>query len=88
MLGLAAFYALVIKAPAVEDDDERDPELQKDEVYLHNHKRARDINDPKFRRKLRVYSRIPLPPSEEYLRAARLLRYRVLLVIPVNSHPQ
>jgi len=76
VLGLAAFYALVIKSPAVEDDDERDPELQKDEVYIHQHKRAKDVNDPKFRRRLRRFTKIPLPPSEEYLKAARALRLK------------
>lgn len=74
MLGLAAFYALVIKTPATEDEDERDADLQKDEVYLHNYKRAKDINDPKFKKKLKTMTRIPLPPSEEYLKAARALR--------------
>ena len=80
MLGLAAFYALVIKSPAVEDDDERDPDLQKDEVYIHQHKRGSDIKDPRFRKKLKNYTRIPLPPSDEYLRAARALRYNQIFV--------
>lgn len=74
MLGLAAFYALVIKGPAVEDEDTRDPDLQKDEVYLHQHKRGKEMNNPRFRRRIKNYSRIPLPPSEEYLKAARALR--------------
>ena len=74
VLGLAAFYALVIKTPAVEDEDERDPELQKDEVYVHQQKRGKEINNPRFRRRMKHFTKIPLPPSEEYLKAARALR--------------
>ena len=72
VLGLALFFALVIKKP--DQDEDVDPGLEKGEEYLHKHEKQSQKLTAKVRRKLNKYKNIPLPPTEEYLAAARAMR--------------
>lgn len=76
VVGLAVFFALFIKKPPAEGDIERDPALKRDETFLHQFTKANDLTDPEYQRQFDRYREIPLPPTEEYIRAARLQRQR------------
>jgi len=62
----------VIKKP--DSDEDVDPGLEKGEEYLHKHEKQCQKLDHRIRKRLNKYKNIPLPPTEEYLAAARALR--------------
>ena len=70
---MALFFALVIKKP--DSDENVDPGLDKGEEYLHKHEKQCARLSANARKKLHKYKNIPTPPTEEYLSAARALRY-------------
>jgi len=81
VLGLALFFALVIKKP--DQDEDVDPGLEKGEEYLHKHEKQSQKLNAKVRRKLNKYKNIPLPPTEEYLAAARALRQKEMKMMDI-----
>lgn len=78
VIGLALFYALVIKTPS--NDEDVDPGLEKGQEYLHKHEKQCQKLDHTIRKKLNKYKNVPIPPTEEYLAAARAMRY-----VEINS---
>lgn len=73
VLGLALFWALVVKK--ADSDENVDPGLEKGEEYLHKHEKQCARLDQGARKKLAKYKNIPLPPTDEYLSAARAMRF-------------
>ncbi|XP_067947593.1 polycystin-1-like protein 2 [Watersipora subatra] len=73
VVGIALFWALVIRKPT--NDDDVDPGLEKGEEYMHKHEKQCQKLDQQVRKRLNKYKNVPIPPSEEYLTAARALRF-------------
>ena len=63
----------MIRKPTADDDV--DPGLDKGEEYMHKHEKQCQKLDHQVRKRLNKYKNIPIPPTEEYLHAARALRY-------------
>ena len=73
---LALFYAIVIRQPDTDSDINRNPNLKKDEEYLHKQYKEKDINDPEALKAIQQYRTVvPVPPDEEFLREAREERF-------------
>ena len=70
----AIFYALVIKKPEAQDDDDDQvkPDLSKDEEYLHDHLTEKDLEDPQKLRMLEQRKiQATLPPELDFLKTIR-----------------
>ena len=81
MLILAAFYALVIRKPDTEGDENGGTDLRKNEEWMHRHWTEDDLNKPETRQLIAAYkSDIPEPPDEEYLQAAREERFVQMII--------
>ncbi|XP_062611467.1 uncharacterized protein LOC134273293 [Saccostrea cucullata] len=77
----AIFYALVIKKPEAQDDDDvpLKPDLSKDEEYLHDHLTEKDLEDPKKLRMLEQRkTQATLPPELDFLKTIREERQKEL----------
>jgi len=71
-MALSLFYALVIKKPDVDSDDDGDNELQSDEQWLHNHLTEKDLLNPDTLRMLENRkANVPLPPELDFLKTAK-----------------
>jgi len=68
---IAIFYAMVIKKPEANDDDQ-ETGLDEGEEWLHDHFTEKDLNDP---RKLRMLEDMkksaPLPPELDFLNTVK-----------------
>lgn len=71
---LALFFALVIKKPA--NDEDADNSLDKGEEYLHKHVTAEEAKSHDVREALSKYKNIPLPPCDDYIKAAKEKRVK------------
>lgn len=75
MIAIALVYALIIKAPDMEDDDleeeDDDNRLKPNEEYVHENVSDADMAAGARPLKPKV---APEPPDEEYIRAARAQR--------------
>nr|XP_034310453.1 uncharacterized protein LOC105340501 isoform X2 [Crassostrea gigas] len=77
----AIFYALVIKKPEAQDDedDHLKPDLSKDEEYLHDHLTEKDLEDPQKMRMLEQRKiQATLPPELDFLKTIREERQKEL----------
>jgi polycystin 1L2 len=71
---IAIFYALVIKKPEAQDDDDIQlkPDLRNDEEYLHDHLTEKDLEDPQKLRLLEQRkTQATLPPELDFLKTIR-----------------
>ena len=76
VLALALFYAIVIRKPDTDEDLNKNPNLKKDEEFLHKQYKEKDINDPEALKAIQQYRTVvPVPPDEEFLREAREERF-------------
>ncbi|XP_070579639.1 polycystin-1-related protein-like [Ptychodera flava] len=82
VLFLATFYALVIKNPDNEDDDEKteSPHLSQDEEWVHERMTAEELNDPVKLAELENEKALRLsavrPPDTDQLQEARETRFK------------
>lgn len=75
-MALALFYALVIKKPDVDSDDDSGNELGSDEEWLHKHLTEKDLLNPDTLRMLENRkANAPLPPELDFLRTAKAERF-------------
>lgn len=74
ILILAVLYALFIKKPDTEDEEQTPAEMQNlnsDEKWLHQH----NVGSDEHKRLLQKYRRAPMPLDKDYVKAAREKRY-------------
>lgn len=66
------FYALVIRAPTIEDEMENDPGLLQGEEYMHNHNTNYNAQYLQLQKTLAKYKVMPTPPQPECVAAAKV----------------
>lgn len=74
-MGIAVFYALVIKKPDDASEAESGNELSSDEEWLHKHLTEKDLLNPETLRILENRkANAPLPPEYDFLHTAKAER--------------
>ncbi|CAG2193970.1 unnamed protein product [Mytilus edulis] len=68
---IAVIYAVFIKKPEANDDD-NDKQLEPGEEWLHSHMTEEDLKNPDKRKELeKMKTSAPLPPELDFLKTAR-----------------
>lgn len=71
MIIIAVIYAVFIKKPEANDDD-NDKQLEPGEEWLHSHMTEEDLKNPDKRKELeKMKTSAPLPPELDFLKTAR-----------------
>ena len=68
---MALFFALVIRKPDTEEEDERPSHLKPNEEWMHKHMSAEDMANPSKRAEIERYREQPINTDEHILQAAR-----------------